>query len=652
MDSNWTHGGEQASTKGLKNATIVVVTKQKYMLNLKQLRIPLFSALCVLSIGLGGATFSQNQPVTQEGRIEIHQFSQNSGSKTQSASTTDYSLHIPAGELSATFESDQLSPLAGGFHMAGLRWEGELPSETTIQFWLQTPQGGWIKTGMIAGEAKDASERNHFITQPVVLEGYSTRFKVEIARPSIDTHSPHVESVELIAVRGAEPSLLQNLTAQIKRFTSQETVRIISRAEWGADESYRFTSDGTEIWTPTYVPPEKFIIHHTAGGTGGDNPTATLQAVYYWHAQVLGWGDIGYNYIIDPAGNIYEGRFGGQGVVGGHAYNDVTETNFNEGSIGIVLLGCYEADDDGACSSIAPITPEMETALARLIGTQGRALGIEPGAEPSLFHNVSIANIVGHQDVDYTLCPGSEVEEDLERVRNLAQVEYEALKPEFRGKFITSDMPKEVAAKTTFSVTTTWKNTGSQAWQPGDVKLKVYNGKGEGTTLQTNTWTDVYGKFIQNETVVEPGEKATFTIPFATQNETRTRNIKLKLFHHTRRIDLQLNSLSTYSIQPLAVRNMSTLYPAAVIKQWRPSMVVTALNIGSEILPTGSELVLDSTVVATLGRAAEHNETATWIFSWTPPQTIGTHTLQWSVRVNNETIPGSEFESSVRVDRK
>ena len=59
---------------------------------------------------------------------------------------------------------------------------------------------------------------------------------------------------------------------------------------------------------------KKIIIHHTATSKI-DDPEASVRAIYYYHAVSRGWGDIGYNYIVDQNGKVYEGRYGGDGVV-------------------------------------------------------------------------------------------------------------------------------------------------------------------------------------------------------------------------------------------------------------------------------------------------------------------------------------------------
>ncbi|HET9497336.1 MAG TPA: N-acetylmuramoyl-L-alanine amidase, partial [Candidatus Limnocylindria bacterium] len=125
---------------------------------------------------------------------------------------------------------------------------------------------------------------------------------------------------------------------------------VISRAGWGADERIRFDQWGEERWWSQYFPLQKLIVHHTAGANGDPNPAATVRAIYHYHAVTQNWGDIGYNYLVDAQGRIYEGRHSreywngatptsdnaaGQVISGGHALYH------NAGTMGIALLGNF-----------------------------------------------------------------------------------------------------------------------------------------------------------------------------------------------------------------------------------------------------------------------------------------------------------------------
>jgi len=94
---------------------------------------------------------------------------------------------------------------------------------------------------------------------------------------------------------------------------------------------------------PEYSKVERIIVHDTGCCNGVySDKNALIQRINKDHSIVRGWGDIGYNYLIDKSGTIYEGRDGGNGKRGAHAYDNKSCRNFNVGTIGIALIGDYE----------------------------------------------------------------------------------------------------------------------------------------------------------------------------------------------------------------------------------------------------------------------------------------------------------------------
>jgi hypothetical protein len=199
---------------------------------------------------------------------------------------------------------------------------------------------------------------------------------------------------------------------------------IASRAEWGADESLRFRSNGTEKWTPTFAPTTKLIVHHTDTANNDAHPAATVRAIYHYHAITQDWGDIGYNFLIDEAGRIYKGRVShapgssadtingqdaqGRGVTGAHALGH------NKGTVGVALLGTLTNKD---------ATPAARESLERLLAWEADQHGIDPhGASPytsSSGTTSSFPNIAGHRDTGRsTACPGDTFYKTLPSVRN------------------------------------------------------------------------------------------------------------------------------------------------------------------------------------------------------------------------------------------
>jgi hypothetical protein len=186
---------------------------------------------------------------------------------------------------------------------------------------------------------------------------------------------------------------------------------VISRAGWGADESLRFDGGGNELWPPEFHPIQKLIVHHTAGKNNDPDPAATVRAIYYYDAVTKGWGDMGYNFLIDEAGHIYEGRYSrtyaageipsgedgnGDGVTGAHV------GGYNSGTVGIALLGTLTDQD---------ATPAARAALEQLLAWKAERHSIDPLGSGTYVNPVNgvtknVANISGHRDWAATLCPG------------------------------------------------------------------------------------------------------------------------------------------------------------------------------------------------------------------------------------------------------
>ncbi|HWV35616.1 MAG TPA: peptidoglycan recognition family protein, partial [Thermomicrobiales bacterium] len=176
--------------------------------------------------------------------------------------------------------------------------------------------------------------------------------------------------------------------------------RLLSREAWGADESYRYDADG-EIWPPSYELVHHIIIHHTDTPTYQD-PLVAIRSIYYYHAVDQGWGDIGYNYLVDRNGTIYEGRYGGQNTVGGHSYQ------YAYGSSGICIIGDYQnqLESDAA-----------RAGLVQIVSWVGRDL--DPYGAQDFLDVPNLPVICAHRDVNSTACPGDMLYGDLPAIRDL-----------------------------------------------------------------------------------------------------------------------------------------------------------------------------------------------------------------------------------------
>ena len=89
----------------------------------------------------------------------------------------------------------------------------------------------------------------------------------------------------------------------------------LNRADWDADESYRFAPDGSEIFPPAYFDVQTLTVHHTVTANNDADPAATVRAIYFDMAVTQDFGDIGYHLLIDQQGTVYEGRYSGNDSV-------------------------------------------------------------------------------------------------------------------------------------------------------------------------------------------------------------------------------------------------------------------------------------------------------------------------------------------------
>lgn len=196
---------------------------------------------------------------------------------------------------------------------------------------------------------------------------------------------------------------------------------ITLRAGWGADES--MSPEAPEYLTGGI---KAVVVHHTAETNDYtcDQSPAIIRGIYTYHVKTNGWKDIGYNFLVDKCGTIFEGRKGGidKPVFGAHAYG------FNSQTTGISVLGNYNL--------VAPPTAVL-TSVARLAAWKLGQYGVNPagtttltaGAAGTSQYNtrtwktgdqLSFPTIHGHGDGYATECPGTKLYAALPTIRSYA----------------------------------------------------------------------------------------------------------------------------------------------------------------------------------------------------------------------------------------
>jgi hypothetical protein len=298
--------------------------------------------------------------------------------------------------------------------LVGLTWSGLEPAGLEVR-----PQhadrswGEWLPLDGNAGEGPDASTgepSNHVSAGPAWIGRDIRRIEVRVTEGTLPDLTVHAIDSDPVTLRGA------SLSGVASGDTPQP--RIIPRAAWGADESLRLANCPSG---PDYGPPVRAaVVHHTVNSNdyGPSDSAALVRGIYYFHTQSNGWCDVGYNFIVDRFGQIFEGRFGGiaASVIGAHA------GGFNAGSTGVSYLGNSNTTD---------ISPQAYNSIRSVLAWKLALTGVNPlGSATFTVQSstcecqnwppgtvVTIPAVTGHRDLNATGCPGAALYDLLNQLR-------------------------------------------------------------------------------------------------------------------------------------------------------------------------------------------------------------------------------------------
>ena len=189
-------------------------------------------------------------------------------------------------------------------------------------------------------------------------------------------------------------------TAATRTIADAGAPKIVPRSGWAANEEIVRAK-------PSYAPQLKLaIVHHTAG-TNDYTPAqaaAIVRGIEVYHVEGNGWNDIGYNFLVDRFGTVYEGRGGGmtRNVIGAHA------EGFNTGSVGVALIGNFQTSQP---------TAAQQDALVKLLAWRLDLAHVDPLATVALASRgnakypagrvVVLRTVSGHRDTGPSECPGN-----------------------------------------------------------------------------------------------------------------------------------------------------------------------------------------------------------------------------------------------------
>lgn len=309
------------------------------------------------------------------------------------------------------------------FSMFALTWSGDRDIVAYVR--SQRDDGTWSPWYLMDhADSQDGATR--FGTEPIYVEP-TTRVQVstgnvdllEDGRATSDAPTT-ANDLEAVFIDGGSGTV----DGDIKQVADSYTYampKVITRAQWGAGASSN----------PTYTEPvTSATIHHTAGSNNYSEAEApgVVRGIWSYHAKTLGWGDVGYNALVDKYGNIYEGRAGGldRAVEGAHV------GGFNQNTWGVSVLGNYQT---------AQPSDKAINALGEIIGWKAAVAGFDPtgsdyhraefsfkGSRYAKGQGATLPNINAHRDFHYNECPGDNLYARMGDIRNAAKVKYDAVK--------------------------------------------------------------------------------------------------------------------------------------------------------------------------------------------------------------------------------
>jgi len=190
-----------------------------------------------------------------------------------------------------------------------------------------------------------------------------------------------------------------------------------------------FKEDGKWFnWPVNYLESvDSIVIHHTASTKLLNNPKQALNNIYTYHTKVRGWGDIGYHYLMDQNGNVYEGKFGGDVVMGGHS------VPLNRHSIGIAVMGNFEESSPSL---------SLINSLSDLIALKTQKFNLDPNGKFNV-DGKTYDVIQGHRDNDKTLCPGKYLYEKIPNIKQKVLARLGKLNNEYTKNISSLDLNKK-----------------------------------------------------------------------------------------------------------------------------------------------------------------------------------------------------------------
>ncbi|TYL52049.1 hypothetical protein FXB39_06505 [Nocardioides sp. BGMRC 2183] len=238
--------------------------------------------------------------------------------------------------------------------------------------------------------------------------------KLAVIDPGTTTMARQTAAIDTAELDGSSGELTREASYRVEMGGEQETLslaagdptpkpKIFSRQQWGADERLRDRS------SLRYYEVHAGFVHHTVNAndyTRAQVP-GIIRGIYAYHTRSRGWSDIGYNFLVDRFGRVWEGRYGGvdRPVVGAHTLG------YNDDAFAMSAIGNFET---------ARPSSAMVQAYGRLMAWKLSLHGVSAASSRQSVAGRSFAAINGHRDAGSTACPGRYLYNKIGRIRAIA----------------------------------------------------------------------------------------------------------------------------------------------------------------------------------------------------------------------------------------
>jgi hypothetical protein len=322
--------------------------------------------------------------------------------------------------------------VAEGYAGVGVTWDPTAATDDTLSFQVRTrTDGSWSDWTGIAYDADHgpdpgSPEARHArpgtdVTFVGDVDDVQVRAETDGLFPPAGMRLSVITPGEPVATEREAPALdttgPASARAALAPFTPKP--KIYSREQWGANESLR------DKGSLRYFEVHAGYVHHTVNANDytRDEVPGILRSIYAYHTQSRGWSDVGYNFLVDKFGRIWEGRYGGvdRPVVGAHTLG------YNDWSFAMSAIGNFDVKQPGSA---------MIQAYGALFAWKLSLHGVDAASTRQVVGPDTFRAISGHRDAGSTACPGRYLYAKLPRIRELAA----AAQQDWSGRELQSNL--------------------------------------------------------------------------------------------------------------------------------------------------------------------------------------------------------------------